>query len=149
MKAHGEITLSIPAELRFVWSIGVAVKAICIEAGMESAEAGLIELAVVEAVNNSIIHAYRESGPQGVEVQLTLTEGRLEADIRDHGAERDNLPEPRLDFDPQDVNSLPEGQMGWFIINQVMDRVSYRRGHDKNHLFLTKYLSGDVTASGS
>ncbi len=141
MNERGEITLSIPGELRFVWTVGVATKAVCVQGGMPRAEAGLVELAVVEAVNNSIIHAYGGNGQGTVDVQISLMGQCIKIDICDEGEKRLILSEPELDFDPDDVQNLPEGQMGWFIINQVMDQVSYSHHQGKNHLSMSKFMN--------
>ena len=43
-----------------------------------------------------------------------------------------------LEFDPTELNMLPEGGLGLAIIREVMDDVTYSRRHDKNTLSLTK-----------
>jgi anti-sigma regulatory factor (Ser/Thr protein kinase) len=46
-----------------------------------------------------------------------------------------------LDFDPADVEHLPEGGMGLFIIHNVMDRVEYHRHGERNTFSMTRRLA--------
>lgn len=89
--------------------------------------------AFVEAFNNAVIHAYKNRPPGPVEVDLEVFGGRLELRIGDRGAAfvPENVPEPDLD-------ALPEGGLGLFIIRNFMDAVHYERSGDQNVLIMRK-----------
>ena len=44
-----------------------------------------------------------------------------------------------LEFDPRDLENLPEGGMGLFLIQQIMDKVSYNVKDNTDTLSMTKY----------
>jgi len=44
-------------------------------------------------------------------------------------------------FDPINVENLPEGGMGLSIIHQIMDCVAYETTNGRNKLILTKFFS--------
>ena len=45
-----------------------------------------------------------------------------------------------LEFDPEDLRSIPEGGMGLVIIKEIMDSTGYKTEDGKNHLTMTKKL---------
>lgn len=91
--------------------------------------------AFIEAFNNAVIHAYRGRPVGPVEVELAVGHERLALKIIDEGRgfRPENVPEPDLD-------ALPEGGMGLFIMRSFMDSVEYHREQDKNVLTMVKSL---------
>lgn len=94
--------------------------------------------AFVEAFNNSVIHAYRDREPGPVEVTLEVAADRLLVRVIDEGRAfvPDEVPEPDLD-------ALPEGGLGLFIIRSFMDDVHYDRVDDRNVLTMGKSIEDD------
>lgn len=97
--------------------------------------------AFVEAFNNAVIHAYRDMEPGMVEVEMDVDVRQLEVRITDRGRSfrPELVPEPDLD-------ALPEGGLGLFIIKNFMDRVGYERRGDANVLTMAKDLGAKATA---
>lgn len=91
--------------------------------------------AFVEAFNNAVIHAYDGEATGSVEVEMEVHPSHLSVRILDAGRTfvPEQVPEPDLD-------ALPEGGLGLFIIRNFMDRVDYRRQGDKNVLTMEKDL---------
>ncbi len=89
----------------------------------------------VEAFNNAVIHAYKDLARGAVEVEMEVHPDLLRVKISDHGRSfvPDRVPEPDLD-------ALPEGGLGLFIIRNFMDRVHYERVGDTNILTMEKRL---------
>ena len=105
-----------------VWLLGVTVKAVAVQAGFSSVESAELELAIVEALNNSIEHSYGGASGNTVEFSLRCGKGALEFTIADQGQ-----PVPPLrQGDPasDDQDQLSEGGRGIAIIRQVMDSVN-------------------------
>jgi serine/threonine-protein kinase RsbW len=92
--------------------------------------------AFVEAFNNAVIHAYKGREPGPVEVEMVVLGDRLRVTISDRGTAfaPDKVPEPDLD-------ALPEGGLGLFIIRNFMDHVSYAREGELNVLTMEKMLT--------
>lgn len=79
--------------------------------------------AVGEAFNNIAIHSYAGRPPGEVVVEISWTRDEIVMQISDDGQS----------FDPEqvelpDLDALPEGGMGLFIIRSFMDEVDYQAG---------------------
>lgn len=142
------LRLTINSDLRDVYLVGLTVNRICEHLHMDPVEASQVELCAVEAVTNSIRHAYRNEPDNEVSVTLAVRNNRLEVEVADTGlamlaaqVERLSRGSNVLDFDPQDRASLPEGGMGLQIMHEVMDEVSYATEGRVNRLRLTRQLA--------
>lgn len=97
----------------------------------------LVELAISEICTNIIKHAY--NGKKGeISGQLRLLENGIELDFYDQGEGFDPsvIPVPK-----SDPNNLVEGGYGLYIIQQIMDVVTYDTQQGRgNHWHLIKYL---------
>jgi len=140
-----QIKLTIDSCLHNVFLIGLAMNRICSYLGFSELDAYQLELCVVEAINNVIIHAYGKEAGHEVEVIFSLHQDKLVIDVCDAGKtmahdvlEKKNL--SSLDFDPEDLGSIPEGGMGLVIIKEIMDSTGYKTENGKNCLTMTKKL---------
>lgn len=99
-----------------------------------------IELCVVEACNNSIEHAYKGSFDKSVEILLQLNPDNIFIEIADWGIPKPEGIKTDFDFDPEDIENLPEGGMGIFLIEEIMDELNYRSENGKNIFTMIKYI---------
>src|SRR5262245_23954883 len=96
------------------------------------------KLAVDEACTNVVKHGYRgESG--FIEVVITGNGREFSIAIKDTGRSFDlrNVKSPDLKMY---VETRKRGGLGVFLMNQLMDEVRYRAGHDGNVLAMSKRL---------
>ncbi|WP_291729024.1 ATP-binding protein [Leisingera sp. F5] len=106
--------------------------------GVPGARADEVQIALTEAVNNVVEHAYESAPPGDVRILAELYPERLWISIQDAGAPfpRGELPEGK----PADVSvpaeSLPEGGFGWFLIRELASQVQYERSEGNNNLSL-------------
>lgn len=135
----GAITLSIDSTLADVGLVGRAVRAICRTLPGGARAAAEVELCVVEAVNNAIEHGYRGERGHRVDVHLAVHEAELRIEVVDRGggargglrcATRAAAPDP-----------LDESGRGLFLMQALMDDVSYRREGGRSVLRLTRRLA--------
>jgi serine/threonine-protein kinase RsbW len=87
-----------------------------------------------EAFNNVCMHSYRDRDGE-VAVEVELEPDRLLVRLRDRGA----------GFDPAtvrapDLEALPEGGLGLFIMLRATDEVRWYREHGQNVVTLAKRL---------
>ncbi|MEL6820563.1 MAG: ATP-binding protein [Calditrichota bacterium] len=143
------ITLSIDSSLENVPLIGTAVNRICSLTPLSEVEAYQTELCVVEACNNAIKHAYENKSGNLVEVEVHLGINHITFDICDKGKVMKMRDTPNLDYDIEDLNQVPEGGMGLFIIHSVMDEVNYGHIHGRNVLRLARFFELDKKKSRS
>lgn len=76
-----------------------------------------------EAFNNLVTHGYRDRPDGMVDVEAEMTRDQITLRLIDGGA--------KVDFasiGPPDLDSLPEGGMGIFMMRALVDEVSYRAG---------------------
>ena len=136
-------SFTIASEPACVGPLGEGVRGACLALGMTGDGAGEVELAVVEAVNNAIEHAYAGDGAGTVEVVLICRQQRLTVEVRDTGRP---MPAGVLagarapDFDPTALATLPEGGMGLHIVKTLMEAVSYERRDGCNVLHMERPL---------
>ncbi|MDE4275169.1 ATP-binding protein [Phaeobacter gallaeciensis] len=97
-----------------------------------------VQIALAEAVNNVVEHAYAGKTPGDVRIRCSLEPERLWINITDAGAPfpEGELPEGKpanLDVAPED---LPEGGFGWFLIRELTSDIHYERSVGNNQLSL-------------
>lgn len=93
------------------------------------------ELALTEACNNAVHHAGDRGRALPAIAEVTLTNSHVDMAVTDHtdGFEwpgRLTLPDPEI----------PKGR-GLFLIQSIMDEVSYERGQGENVLWMRKQRS--------
>jgi serine/threonine-protein kinase RsbW len=131
-------TLSFAAtDLETRANIGVVARRLQL-AGLTPDRTAEIEVALTEAVNNVVEHAYAEYGTGSIRLLCSLRPGHLDIRICDTGrplpAER--LP-PGLAADLSVAREhLPEGGFGWFLIRAFTTEIRYDRCGNCNHLSL-------------
>jgi serine/threonine-protein kinase RsbW len=101
-----------------------------------------IELCVVEACNNIIQHGYLGAQDKEINVEVRFHSDKIIFDIRDSGNSMPSSYQREIDFDPTDRSQLPEGGMGLFFINEIMNKVEYKTQGGHNILSLTKFCTG-------
>lgn len=134
-------SFSINSEYKNVSSACFIVKTFCEDNNVEDKIIREIELCLAEALNNIIKHAYKGDETNTIQIKLNLIESNLEITLEDFGQPRQNVGKPKLEFDPEDIDSLPEGGMGLFIIEQLMDDNIYSNDGEKNIFKLVKKIA--------
>jgi serine/threonine-protein kinase RsbW len=121
------ILLRVPGTLEYRNLALRAVSEACRIAQHDEWEGASLEAQTVsalgEAFNNIAIHSYAGRPPGDVIVEISWTRDEIVMQITDEGAS----------FDPEqvelpDLDALPEGGMGLFIIRSFMDEVDYQAG---------------------
>ncbi len=106
---------------------------------LEPEELGTVELVLAEALNNIVEHAYPSEGPGGpIEIACAHHKDGLHFSLMDEGAEMPDghLPLGGLPEQPPEIDDLPEGGFGWFLIQDLAKDVDYKRVANQNQLSL-------------
>ena len=136
------ILLRVPGTLEYRNLALRAVSEACRIAQHDEWEGASLEAQTVsalgEAFNNIAIHSYAGRPPGDVVVEISWSRDEIVMHITDDGAS----------FDPEtveapDLDALPEGGMGLFIIRSFMDEVDYQAG-PPNVLRLVKRRASGV-----
>jgi serine/threonine-protein kinase RsbW len=135
----GSINLTIDSQFQNVFLVGLAVQRICSSIPSSDQFSYEMEMAVVEAVNNSIEHACHNQPGHPITMRMNLSEDRITFVISDAGEAVESLREmPALDAAV--LAHPPERGRGVQMMRAVMDEVVYRTDGTVNCLTLVKYL---------
>ena len=106
--------------------------------GLSDEQAGAVEIALAEAVNNIVEHAYRDAGPGVALVRARVSGSVLLVLLVDQGRQLPGaeLPEGKPANIDTTIDQLPEGGFGWFMIRAIARDVRYKRWRGRNHLRL-------------
>ena len=142
------LSLSIESDLGNVTLAALAVKAVCLYAGLTASDADHVELCMAEAITNSILHAYHGKSSHQVAISVRIVKDQLEFEICDAGtamspdqAKRLESEERAHENDPVDRALLSESGRGLEIIRRVMDEVTYKREANRNCVAMVKRIS--------
>ena len=114
------VTLKITSSAEYVSPLGEAINALCLYASGSECCAHDVQLAVVEALNNVILHAYSNQADNDIIVQWCQENGHLRIEIIDYGLSMSSLPTAILPaYDA-------ESGRGWWIINSCVDEYYYK-----------------------
>ena len=140
--------LTIDSTLTEIFVVSVLVRGVCDHLQADAAQAYSVELCAVEAVTNAIKHAYRGVSGHEVMLEMSFTPERIDLRVCDQGV---SMPEEQIEklssgssvfeFDPECLETVPEGGMGLEIIRHEMDELSYSSENGSNCLKLTKFVS--------
>ncbi len=135
-----EFEVNILSDYDNVAKVNDDIREILEDNGVEPHILNAFEICIMESINNIIKHAYKEQKDKTICVKLKLDNKLIEMEIIDEGEPNNNFVIPNLDFDPKDINNLPESGMGLYIMKQLMDELAYNRKNGKNYFILKKWL---------
>ncbi len=134
---------AIESRLEAVPLLGQVVYLLCTTAGFTPMEGSQVEVCVIEAINNSIQHAYQGDPDHSVELEVTLLPGQLIFDVWDSGTPADAARinadhRVALEIQSDCINEISEGGRGLPIIQEVMDSFEYTPGTERNRFRMIK-----------
>ena len=139
MSGARSLALAIGSSLENVSLVGNAVRGILEREPGPTQDASLVEVAVCEAVNNSIIHGYGREPGHLVEVGLRFEAGALTVTVADAGKGFERFPEGTPPMpDGRDLDEMPLGGWGLRIMGAVMEKVGFERKGGKNVLTMVR-----------
>jgi serine/threonine-protein kinase RsbW len=144
---HHEIELSIDSRLENLDLLGGAVSGVAAALGFGEIERYHLELCAVEAVSNSILHAYHGAAGKPVRVRIVVEAERIELRIADQGTpvpEDRRAPPRSVEPDPEAPDApetLTEGGRGLFLMFTLMDEVAFGLEEGWNFVSLSKRRS--------
>lgn len=108
--------------------------------GLDEQDQSELEICVVEALNNVVRHSYKANPDNFIilELDIDIDKNLVVIRIIDTGKSRTDFSKPTLQYDPNDIENLPEGGMGLFIIDKLMDSTNYETEDGKNIFIMTK-----------
>lgn len=114
-------------------------EALAIESGINGMERSLLPVAVLEAINNIIKHAYQLASGQPILLQADHCNQTLTVELRDQGLP---MPSPLPSGEILDLRA--ESGRGWKIIRAVFTDVHYERCDGQNLLRLRRPITDKI-----
>lgn len=99
-----------------------------------------IEIALAEALTNIVKHGYHYQINKKIEMFLYKADDLIGMKITDYADEVKLNFNKKLEYDPEDTESLPEGGMGLYLMNNCMTKLSIERIDNKNILTMIKKI---------
>lgn len=135
------VELTVTSEIENVSLLGLCVNKLAESFGMDEMERFHVELCIVEAATNVILHAYEGEPGRRVTLLVTLDAGALRFRLLDDGK---SIPEERRapppDLEETEEALLRERGRGLYLIHRLMDHVEYITGPSGNELRLVKRI---------
>jgi serine/threonine-protein kinase RsbW len=121
------------------------IRALCLLTPLSAVEVNGVRQAVKEALNNVIIHSYQGQYNCLIELIVSLQDDDLVISIKDTGIGMDSklLEMDRsavVDIDPSNIEQIPNGGWGLYLIKELMDSISYRTEAGIHTLEMKKYF---------
>lgn len=135
-----EQNFNITSDYGNVIEVNQQIRKYLVDDNLEEHLCNAVEICLTEALNNVIKHSYSGDNTKRIDINIKKDSKFLEIEIVDVGFPRTNLTIKDLDYDPTDIDNLPENGMGLFIIKQLMDELSYNSKEGKNYFILKKWL---------
>ncbi|SFO34941.1 serine/threonine-protein kinase RsbW [Roseovarius lutimaris] len=133
-----DFTLTARASELAVRDTLLTVRSRLLAEGVSDETSGSVELAMAEALNNIVEHAYATGESRDIMLKVSIKPDRLCFLLCDGGAPLPGLclPQGKLPDPSGPRDDLPEGGFGWFLIRDLAERVAYERRDGMNHLTL-------------
>lgn len=125
-----KISLSIDSNPDTLDLADECIRALCFLTPLSSVEVDGVRQAVKEALNNVIIHSYQGQKNCLIDLIVSFQNNDLVISIQDTGIGMD----PQLlemdrsavvDIDPSNIEQIPNGGWGLYLIKELMDSISY------------------------
>ncbi len=138
------ISLDVESRPECIELLSGALCGVC-QIALPAAEIAKIHLAMVEAVNNVVEHAYHGESGHPVRVEVELAQDRVSLRVQDYGQ---SMAPDRLEAiirftepDPHDPTALSPRGRGLAIIKSCMDTVEYEAQDGVNTLSMSRALA--------
>lgn len=131
------LRLGLPNRLAAIGEAAGEIESFCETHGVPKAAIGHLNLALDEAMTNTIAYGWPGGGDHEIALTVTIGGGALLAEISDDGRAFDPLEVPPPDLE-SDLESRPVGGLGVHFMKTLMDDVAYRREGGRNILTLRK-----------
>ncbi|MCZ8516231.1 anti-sigma B factor RsbW [Paenibacillus filicis] len=136
------VSLTVPAEAEFIDLVRLTLYGISSKLGFSYEEIEDMKVAVAEACNNVVVHAYEPGAAGEMEVRFERVEGGLRIAVKDHGPSFDYEEKARRagSLHDKSLNEINIGGLGIYLMQALMDEVEVRT-QAGTEVLLTKRLS--------
>ena len=138
----GILELSLVNDLREIGAAAEKVDAFCEAQGIAAPVAYAVNLSIDEILTNTISYGYDDDAEHRIDLTFRVDGETLVVTIVDDGRPFDSSAEREPDFDAT-IEERALGGLGLFLVQQMMDEMSYERRDDRNVITLRKSTVGE------
>ncbi|TNJ65804.1 anti-sigma B factor RsbW [Paenibacillus hemerocallicola] len=134
------VTLRVPALAEYVDLVRLTLYGIASKLGFLYEEIEDMKVAVSEACNNAVLHAYEHAGM--MEIRFLIMDGALSISVKDEGRSFDPAPETQTSpsLHGKTLDEIEAGGLGLYLMQALMDEVEVLSGVG-TEVVLTKRLA--------
>lgn len=143
MLQYDFIEMKFPSSAEYVGLIRLTLSGVLSRAGATYDDIEDSKIAVSEAVTNAVKHAYKDSEQGEISVGFAIYSDKVEIIVADNGQSFDyeKIKEELGPYNEDDnIDYLREGGLGLFLIETLMDKVSFRKEPGVT-ISMTKYIN--------
>ncbi len=135
------IGLTIPAKAEYLHIVRLTLFGIASKVGFSFEQIEDMKVAVAEACNNVILHAYEDTEPGILEIQFEFDETALSIHIKDEGTsfDYDKMLSKSSTLHDKTLQEANVGGLGIFMMHALMDKVQVI-SKNGTEVLLTKFL---------
>lgn len=138
------VSITLPAQAEYLDIVRLTLYSFATKAGFSYEEIEDMKVAISEACNNAILHAYGDNETGMIDLRLENDGERLLITVKDHGQSFVYTEEAGIDIPTQqeEISELSVGGLGIFLMEALMDEVQVRTGSGSGtEIVLSKRLS--------
>lgn len=124
------VSLTVPAEAEFIDLVRLTLYGISSKLGFSYEEIEDMKVAVAEACNNAVVHAYEPGNPGQMEIRFERIEDGLRIVVKDQGPSFDYAEKARRagSLHDKSLNDINVGGLGIYLMQALMDDVEVMTG---------------------
>ncbi|WP_312110884.1 anti-sigma B factor RsbW [Brevibacillus reuszeri] len=138
------VSITIPAEAEYLDIVRLTLYSFATKAGFSFEEIEDMKVAVSEACNNAILHAYGDAEAGMIDLRLENDGEQLTISVQDYGQSFVNTGESgsSVSGKGEEISELSVGGLGIFLMEALMDEVHVHSKNGKGtRIVLSKRLS--------
>ncbi|MBC8081203.1 MAG: anti-sigma B factor RsbW [Gorillibacterium sp.] len=141
MSISKQISLSLPAEANYIDIARLTLYGISNKMGFSYEDIEDMKVAIAEACNNVVLHAYQGVDKGTIDINFEMSETKLIITVSDNGASFDYEPiaEHLTPHHNKSLDEITAGGLGIYLMQALMDQVDVKSDKGTT-LILTKYL---------
>lgn len=137
-----QVCLKVPAEAKYVDIMRLTLYGVAIKMGFSYEEIEDMKVAVAEACNNVVVHAYDSNEPGNIDVAFVMDDSGLKIVVKDEGKSFDysRTSHQASSFHDKSLSEIHAGGLGIFMMQALMDDVTVNTDNG-TEVTLTKLLN--------
>lgn len=146
---NNSINLTIPAEADFIDVIRLTLYGIANKLGFSYEDIEDLKVAVSEACNNAVVHAYKGQQKGFIEICFGIEQQGLRIKIKDQGQSFQYQPvleDAQAPLFDKELNELTEGGLGLYLMQALVDEVQVNTESGTEVVLLKHFNRSELTS---